>query len=160
MAADISFIRKEGCAYSDIQIEDNDVLRDNTLATAVTISLLTDRRATLAEITAANYSITFPYDLRGWWGDTYRDTPIGSKLWLNKRRKSTSSALNDHTQYVREALAYLIDSNIAKDIKVYAEWTSLGVMAMSIRIIHPDDSKSSIAYSYTFIWEEVSNGLH
>ena len=76
MKADISFIQVDGKPYCDIEIEDNDIVRDNTLMSAVTISLLTDHRATLDELTQANLYPNFPYDLRGWWGDTYRDNTI------------------------------------------------------------------------------------
>jgi phage gp46-like protein len=119
--------------------------------------LQTDQRATLEELTKANYYPVYPYDLRGWWGDSIRDNPIGSKLWLNNRRKATDLVLTQHKRYAEEALQPLVDSGVAKEINVYAEWTRRGVMLMNIQVVRPDNS--STTETFTFIWEEVQNGL-
>ena len=155
--ADISFVQQEGKPYCDIEIVDNDILRDNTLLSAVYIMLLTDRRATLDEITLANLYPSFPYDLRGWWGDTYRESPIGSKLWLNRRRKATNLTLSQQIQYAKEALASLVDQGIAKRVTVNAQWVRKGVMEMDIQIVRTDDSIAQ--QTYTFLWSEVQNAI-
>ena len=155
--ADISFVRQEGKPYCDIELENNDIVRDNTLISAATIMVLTDSRATFEDISSANLFPTFPYDLRGWWGDTFRDVPIGSKLWLNRRRKATDQVLLLHKQYAEEALLPLILSGIAKRIPVDASWTSRGVMEMNIQIVRSDDSVTQ--QTYTFIWTEVQNAI-
>lgn len=157
MPADISFVQVDDRDYCDISIVDNDILRDNTIESSVCIALLTDRRATLEEIITANMQPNFPYDLRGWWADTYRTNPIGSKLWLNRRRKSTDAVLLSQIQYAKEALAFLIDTGIAKDVIVNAAWTSRGVMEMNIKVIRSDDSITQ--QNYTFLWEEVQNAI-
>ena len=155
--ADISFVTQEGKPYSDIEISENDIKRDNTIITATTIMLLTDRRATLEEIQTANLFPSFPYDLRGWWGDTYRDNPIGSKLWLNRRRKATDLVLTQHIQYAKESLGYLVESGVAKDVIVIAEWIRKGVMLMGIKVIRPDNSTTQ--QTFTFLWTEVQNAI-
>jgi len=155
--ADISFVIQEGKPYCDIEIEDNDIKRDNTLVSAATVMLLTDRRATLEEISTANLFPKYPYDLRGWWGDTYRENPIGSKLWINRRRKATDVVLTQHIQYAQEALNPLVESGAAKRVIVNAEWTRRGVMVMSIQIVRPDDSVTQ--QTYTFLWTEVQNAI-
>jgi len=155
--ADISFVRQEGKPYCDIEITDNDILRDNTLITASTIMLLTDRRATLEELNSSNLFPKFPYDLRGWWGDSFRDTPIGSKLWLNRRRKSTSQVLLLHKQYAEEALLPLVEAGVAQAVTVRAAWIRRGVMEMNIQIVRPDNSITQQTYS--FLWTEVQNAI-
>jgi len=155
--ADISFVRQEGKPYCDLEIENNDIKRDNTIMSAIFIMLLTDGRATLEEISTANLFPKFPYDLRGWWGDTYRDNPIGSKLWLNYRRKATDLVLSQHTQYAKESLAYLVESGIAKEVIVTAFWVSRGNMEMNIKVVRTDDSITQ--QTYTFIWTEVQNAI-
>ncbi|STH73574.1 phage protein GP46 [Escherichia coli] len=58
----------------DIAQDGIDMLTDDSLTTDVTISLFTDRRA-LDSDTLPDGSD----DRRGWWGDSYRDRPIGSR---------------------------------------------------------------------------------
>lgn len=156
---DISFKRRSNTVpWCDISIVDNDVLRSDTLESAANIALLTDRRASVEEITLANLYPKFPYDLRGWFADTYRDKPIGSKLWLNQRRKATDQVLSDHIQYAKESLSFLIDDGIAKDVLVTASWVRRGVMGMNIAIVRTDDSVT--LQGYTFLWTEVQNAIY
>ncbi|SPX13542.1 phage protein GP46 [Escherichia coli] len=68
----------------DIAQDGIDMLTDDSLTTDVTISLFTDRRS-LDSDTLPDGSD----DRRGWWGDSYRDRPIGSRLWLLSREKAT-----------------------------------------------------------------------
>lgn len=157
MAADISFIRQEGKPYCDIELDGNDIKRDNTLSSAVYIMLFTDRRATLEELHSANMFPRYPYDLRGWWNDQFRTTHIGSKLWLNKRRKSTDQVLLQHIQYAREALSQLVQTGVAKYVNVQAAWVRMGVMDMRISITRPDNT--AIQQQHTFLWTEVQNAL-
>ena len=63
---------------------------DAGLQTAVLVSLFTDRVASPDFVPPAGS----PQDRRGWWGDTYRRRPIGSRLWqLYRAKKSGSTAL-------------------------------------------------------------------
>jgi phage gp46-like protein len=155
---DISFTQVEGKQYCDIAIADHDIVRDNTLISAVSIMLLSDRRATVDELQAANLFPSFPYDRRGWWGDSFRETPIGSKLWLNRRRKATDQVLLKHKKYAEECLLPLKTKGIVKDVIVQAVWARKGVMIMNIQLIRPDNSTTQ--QQYTFTWNEVQNAIH
>ena len=64
----------------NIQQAGIDMLTDDSLTTEVIISLFTDRRALDSDDLPGGDS-----DRRGWWGDSYRDRPIGSRLWLLSR---------------------------------------------------------------------------
>ncbi len=99
----------------DIALDGFDLRTDNTLTTAVVISLFTDRRAQDSdELPGANG------DRRGWWGDSYRDRPIGSRLWLLSREKTLQSVLDRAAAYALEALQWLRDAGRVKKIAVYA----------------------------------------
>ena len=81
----------------DLVIEDGDLLGDDGLMTAVTISVFTDRLARdddpLPESMPGQVS-----DRQGWWGDLMRldgrAAPIGSRLWLLNREKETQEVVN------------------------------------------------------------------
>lgn len=154
---DISFLKVEGVEWCDIQIENNDIVLGNGLASAVYLILLTDARATLDEYLNVVKHSSFPYDLRGWWGDTFSDSPLGSKLWLNQRRKATDITLQNQIDWTKQALNKLIDSGWAKSVFVDAGWTARGVMAMRVEIQKPDSFDVGFSDEFSFIWSEALN---
>ena len=83
------------------------------LATAVLISLFTDRQADPADIPPDGGG-----DLRGWWGDQDEDVPIGSRLWLLDRSRLTPEVANTARIYMDEALKWLVDDEVAASVQV------------------------------------------
>ncbi|MDA3920962.1 MAG: phage GP46 family protein [Salinisphaera sp.] len=70
-------------AGPDLILTGNDLQTDGGLTTAILVALFTDARATLdADLPPGT-------DLRGYWGDAYTDTPLGSLLWLYRRASIT-----------------------------------------------------------------------
>ena len=94
----------------DLIIENRDLLGDEGLQTAVTVSLFTDRVARpddpLPEYLPGHYS-----DRRGWWGDLCRENgrsrPIGSRLWLLFREKELPEVVARAREYAAESLSWL-----------------------------------------------------
>ena len=94
----------------DLSLESQDLLGDDGLMTAVTISLFSDRLARaddpLPESMPGEVS-----DRRGWWGDLTRPdgraNPIGSRLWLLNREKELQEVVTRAAEYANEALAWL-----------------------------------------------------
>jgi len=94
----------------DLVIENDDLLGDEGLMTAVTVSLFTDRVARtddpLPEYLPGHFS-----DRRGWWGDLIRENgrsrPIGSRLWLLFREKELAETVRRADDYTQECLAWL-----------------------------------------------------
>ena len=82
------------------------------LETAIIISLFTDKRD--------DENIDDP---RGWWGDTYQDSPIGSHLWPLNREKRTPEVLQKAEDYAREALQWMVKDGIVKTIDIVASFT-------------------------------------
>lgn len=91
--------------------------REDLLRRAVTISLFTWRRAGPDD--AVDDS-----DRKGWWGDcvpSVAGDQIGSRLWLLSRRTLVADTFKDAQAYAEEALAWLLDDQIATVVTVTAE---------------------------------------
>lgn len=107
---------QEGEFVFDASIQDLE--SDNTLETAIIISLFTDRRAREDDI------LPDPSDSnrRGWWGDKVADVvgdQIGSRLWLLSREKTVENVLVRAKQYIKEATQWLLDDKVV--VKIVAE---------------------------------------
>lgn len=137
---DISFVRSTiGNGSCDIEIENNDIKLTDSIETAVNILLLTDGRATISELEQANLFPSYPYDVRGWWGNAYGTPRIGSKLWLTRRRKATDVVKRLQEQYVREALNPLKNNGTIQEPRINTTWDH-GTMEMSIDIPGLDET--------------------
>ncbi|ECR7610292.1 hypothetical protein F2C03_07000 [Salmonella enterica] len=130
---DIALIWRDG--HCDIAQSGTDLLTDDSIETAVIISLFTDRRAEPGDDIPDGTT-----NRRGWWGDTYSETPIGSRLWLLSREKQLSSVLGRAEQYAAEALQWLIDDGLAATIAITATNPENEVLALRIDITLPDGS--------------------
>ncbi|WP_261840943.1 phage GP46 family protein [Aliamphritea ceti] len=97
---------------------------DTSLATAVGISIFTDKRNPQA----------LPDDARGWWADG----EIGSLRWTLSREKQTSDVLNRLVRYDSDALEWLKDAGLAKAVSVTAEWAERGILKEHINITLPN----------------------
>jgi phage gp46-like protein len=98
---------------------------DNTLTTQVIISLFTDKRDAKAK----------PLDARGWWADD-----IGSLRWTLSREKQTSEVLQKLIKYDTEALQWLIEESLVRNIEINAHWATQGVLAEKVIITLNNDS--------------------
>lgn len=97
---------------------------DDTLQTAIILSLFTDRRAGPDD--------RLPWgsdDRRGWMGDAYvseavdvRQDAWGSTLWLLYVGKVASEVLPRARLAVQEALAWLVRDGVATRVQADAEW--------------------------------------
>ncbi len=119
--------------YRDGLIDlDAEAVTDDSLKTAVIVSLFTDRRAEPDDEIPDGTE-----DRRGWWGDIYPEHDgdlIGSRLWLLDREKQLPSVLRRAETYAAEALQWLIDDGVAQTVDVSAKNPSDGVLALEIRI--------------------------
>ena len=144
--ADIKLDTQDGLSF-DLKMENNDFALDDTLKTAVIISLFTDHRVTIDELPDGEK------DRRGWWADALNDDgdQIGSKLWTLKREKITQEIMDRFQQYCEESLQWLIDDKIAQSVTVSVERAGLFQISIGIEIKRPQDE--SIKYRFGFIWE-------
>ncbi|ENC8725120.1 TPA: hypothetical protein IBV46_003458 [Escherichia coli] len=137
--ADIAVIWKQG--HGALQLNGADLLTDNTLQTAVIISLFTDRRALASDVIPDGTR-----DRRGWWGDSFREYPIGSRLWLLSREKTLTSVVSRAQAYADEALAWLRQSGVASDVVCCAERTAHEQLSLFVEITLPDGSREPMIF--------------
>ncbi|EEE2001889.1 hypothetical protein CI266_002187 [Salmonella enterica subsp. enterica serovar Kotte] len=112
-------MRDAGLVWRDgrgeLVIVDGDLLADVSVNTAIILSYFTDRRAEPGDELPGG-----GVDRRGWWGDSFRNEPIGSRLWLLSREKSLPDVLNRAAAYARESVQWLINDGYVKKIVVTA----------------------------------------
>src|SRR5262249_44555857 len=140
----------DGISY-DLLMENNDLAVDETLKTAILVSLLTDRRVTVEELPPEET------DQRGWWADALNDDSgagkdqIGSQLGLLKREEGTPGVVNRAREYCEEALQWMIDDKIAQSITVTTERAGLYQISIGIAIKRPQDDR--VQFKFGFIWQ-------
>ena len=122
---------------------------DDGLATAVIISLWTDRQAN------ADDPLPAGSDRRGWWGDELSPTTgdqIGSRLWLNDSAKQLAAVLVQDRAYATEALQWLIDDGVASAVDVVASNPHTGVRALAVAITRP--GRPLARYQFSRFWND------
>ena len=110
------------------------------------MSLFTDKLAT-PDFTPTDGTS----DRRGWWADPYNDVPLGSNLWQLERAKKTRDTLGLARRYTEDALRWLVDDGVAKQIGVNTGWLGAGsstTLGIGIAIVKPDGSVTR----FTFGW--------
>ena len=116
----------------DWRLNDEGTLADDDdLATAVMLSLFSDRTALPDDV------IPDSGPIRGWWADTFRDYPLGSRLWLLWREKETEITRRRAEEYGREAMQWFVDAGIAKSVEVSAAWVRRGLLELLVTMTPP-----------------------
>lgn len=133
---------------SDINMDETglDVEMDAGLETAVLISLFTNRRANTDDILPNNSN-----DPGGWHGDVTMDIPIGSRLWLLSRAKTEREIPAIAEEYIREALKWMLDDNVARKIDVVCTREEKDILKMDIGIYRPE--AEPVFYTYYYNWQ-------
>lgn len=122
--------------------------KGNDLATAIYISLFTDRLADKNDFIPDGTT-----DRRGWWGDFQHDHKIGSRLWLLDRSKETNDVLLKARDYVKEALDWMIKDGIVTKFAIRTEFTRSGMLGIYVLAYKKDGSKEPIMFDWA--WKEV-----
>ncbi|AGC43250.1 GP46 family protein [Myxococcus stipitatus DSM 14675] len=140
--SDIALFYDPKRGSADVTVASGDLASDLGFETAVMLSLFTDRRAD---------------DTRGWWGDSVASVAgdlHGSRLWLLSREKDQPRVLRQAEEYTREALAWMVEDQVAARIDVVAESVpaaSQSELLLSVVIQRPDGTSASYRYAYN--WE-------
>lgn len=121
---------------------------EDTLSTAIILSLFTDRRAGVDDRLPARET-----DRRGWIGDEVMGAggeTWGSGLWLCGTGKATDDVLERARFEAQEALAWLVRDGIASRIEVTAEWVGERGDRLAVRpvVYQPDQ----VAPVYDVLW--------
>lgn len=142
-------------AGPDCGMEAGDLVAEDSLRTAVILSLFLDRRANDDDILPNDSD-----DRRGWWADTVAPMTdygigggsasgdhIGSRLWLLSREKQLAGVLDRARYYAEEALAWLVEDGVATAVRVVATNPRQGWLTLEVTITLPDTSE----YRETFL---------
>jgi phage gp46-like protein len=128
-----------------------DLASGRDLETAVIISLFTDRLA------HPDDRLPDPADgdRRGWWADWDSETgPIGSRLWLISREKQLEEVRLRAEDYCREALAWMLEDDVADTVEVTAEWsTSPG--RLDVDVVITRERRELLHRSFSWAWREL-----
>jgi phage gp46-like protein len=145
LVADLALVWTDGTL--DLVIEDDDVLTDDGLRTAVLISLFTDRRA------EADDELPSPDgDRRGSWTDEFEPNEgdrIGSRGWLLGRAKRTADIVPRAEAYAREALAWMVADRVCERIDIDAAVAGQK-LTLAITIHRPKSAAVTFRFGHTW----------
>ena len=125
---------------------------DEPLVRAVIVSLFTWRRANPDDELPST-------DLMGWWGDSYADVQgdrIGSRFWLLSRAVLTADTVRRAEEYVREALQWLLDDQVATSLQVSAQRVGLSALSVSVLVTRAE-SGQVVSLRFADVWSYLKN---
>lgn len=131
----------------DVLLASGDLVEENSLQTALLLSLFTDRRATPEQL--QRFGGDNP---RGWWGDADATVPgdaFGSHLWLLEREIELQETLNRAREYGEQAVEWIIEDGLAESIAVVAAYPQRGVLALQVT---PERARGT-RERFAFVWE-------
>ena len=86
---------------------------------------------------------------RGWWADTSSEEgKIGSRLWTLRREKATAETRRRAIGFIREALVWLIEDDIAESVEIDAVYSSAGHLEITVAI----HRKGEEPQRFDFLW--------
>lgn len=141
-------------AAADDPVNPGGLDASNQLASAVYISLFTDRKAPEGWRPEVE-------DRRGWWGDAVAPEgeeafELGSHLWLLRNEVATEENAIAARQYAQEALAWLVDERVAASVDVESGLIEQPRRGIWLRILITD-RQGEIAFDKRFarLWREI-----
>jgi phage gp46-like protein len=131
----------------EMALEGGLLAQDDSLETAIILSLFSDRRAKDDDELPDNSG-----DRRGWWGDLVppvEGDQTGSRLWLLRREKNTQDTLNRAREMAEEALQWIIEDGLATKIEVATEAVRREVLGLAIGVTKPAGAPLALRYELT-----------
>jgi phage gp46-like protein len=142
--ADLALLWSNATGDADLTMIDSDLASDRSLATAVLLSLFTDRRAHDDDVPPSGDS----RDRRGWWADQFAVVGgdlIGSRLWLLDRSTLTNENALKAKQYALEALQWMLDDAVVASIDVTVTNTSNGRLIV-VAVQRPSGDRTTFSF--------------
>lgn len=117
------------------------------LESAVAISLFTDKRC------PDSYQ-PLDQDRKGWWGDTFQTTAIGSHLWLLERgiKSGETQLLLQARDYAKAALQWLIDDGIVQSVAVRTFWLTPTAIGIDVTVTEPQQTTNK-QFRFSWCWQ-------
>jgi len=127
-----------------------DLLTGSDLQTSILVGLFTDRVAPPDYVTPAPTTNT---DRRGWWGDTYSGTQLGSLLWTLARAAKTKGTLVLIEKYAADALQPLIDAGVVAYFDITAIWINRTNVGLHITAHKPTGNPETFLFGWA--WGQI-----
>jgi phage gp46-like protein len=134
---DIALLYSQALQALDVAMWDGDLQADDSIATAVILSLLLDAPAQPGDVLPDPLSA----DRRGWWGNAFlppvdgKPDVYGSRLWLLSRALQIPATLRAAEMYAAEALAWMIEDNVVASVLVSCTFPARGRMNINIKFV-------------------------
>lgn len=138
--------------YGYLYLDGADLAAEDSLHSAVLVSLFTDRRCRADDVIPDGST-----DRRGHWSDSYLrgDDQEGSRLWLLEREKVQPEVLRRAEDYSREALAWMVEDGAARVVQATAWTTGRSDLNLLIRITRP--SGDDVSFEFLDIWQQEAD---
>lgn len=146
--SDIKTVWLSMTGSGDWAIADGALASDDDLASAVFISLFSDRLADGDDALPDGSA-----DRRGWWGDLGQAVPLGSRLWLLTRSRLDDDAAKMAVIYAKEALQWLLDDQVAESVTVTADIQGPKQLNLGVTVTQKTGSKT---YRYGWAWNQLN----
>lgn len=150
MTTDVKLNNDKG--YFDFEwTEDGDISMEQSLDTAILMSIFEEQRAEPSEIPQAE-------SRRGWEGN--ESTPgfeIGSKVWQFEQERITGSILAELGVIVQNGLQWMVDDGIAVNVQVSQPFLRNGVPVVKIDFSRDGSEVDSMYYE---LWDNTGAGLN
>jgi phage gp46-like protein len=137
---------------ADWQFDGRDLESGQDLETATIISLFTDRLA------HPDDALPDPQDgdRRGWWADWDSGVGnIGSRLWLINREKQTEAVRLRVEDYCREALAWMLEDDVADSVQVAAQWNPRAPGRLDVDVVISRARAVLLHRSFSWAWQQA-----
>lgn len=119
------------------------LVQGDPLFTSAVVSLFTRRQA--EPVTGA----VLPNVPQGWYGDTWRPRPLGSRLWTLRDAKLDQATVRLAQAYAQEALGWWLTSGVAKSLLVTSAQNGIDRIDLGVKARRPDGSR------WDHVWTEV-----
>ena len=146
---DIRVIWDNSTGLGDWGLAQGDLETGQDLESACLVSLFSDRLATPDFVPTDGTS-----DRRGWWADPYLEEPLGSNLWQLERAKKLRATLGDARRWTLDALQWLIEDGVAKEVICYTAWIGSNMIGIAVAIIKPDGSETRFRFAWA--WDSLA----
>jgi len=148
--ADLALVWDERLGSADFVMLDGDLAVDAGFVTAIVLSLFLDRHAEPDDVPPSGD----PNDRRGSWADEFAAVEgdlYGSRLWLLDRSTRNSETPRRAEEYVREALAWMLEDRVVASIDVDIETTA---NALLIRVTLHRPGRDPVAFRFAHVWNK------
>jgi len=143
-------VKKQNGLY-DLDFHNGDLDLSNSLKNAVLLSLVCWSRGEDIRDVA-----NLKPEIGGWWGNALESVEIGSEIWKLFRQKLNDATANDAKVAAENALKWMVDDGVAKEIKVNSLVVGK-ILALIVKIVKPDGTNEEFRWQVN--WEESLNAV-